>query len=276
MAGESRVARLIGDGDMTGGGLPLPVVFTAVTEDLLDNGEAGFNSLLRTIRKSIAIKEARILGGAWRTWEDFARDVIAQMCDAGVLAEGEGIDGLSSWHISDGFEPGKWHNVIPGPDIGFTAWGREARVQHEANSGLLMALREAKARYPDASKSALWFVTAAEDDLDDLLAASRKEGNRKARKKEWIPPGQRPPRPTAHELAAEKYALDGIVHRTQRVVNPFIDGVRPCPKCNLLKRPEDFSVYWESGHNNEYFLRGTCKECERNHKRDLKEKKRGS
>src|SRR5712692_7575808 len=92
-----------------GGGLPLPLLFGALLEDLLDNGPASSGRLTKITSDVLAAKTAK-LAETWRgSWEWLTDDAMQQLRSRG-LAEVNG-DGL--WHLGDKFEPGKRLEVIP-------------------------------------------------------------------------------------------------------------------------------------------------------------------
>lgn len=177
MADAQRVLRLIGDGSpSSGGGLPLPDAFTAITEHILDEGPADLGTLTRVIREALHYKEKRILQTAWRSWIDFTRDVTEQLRDAGVL------DGNSdTYRIAAGYVPGRRHVVIPQKDIGFTAREEKDRQRREADAVFRTELRALITRRQQVpvgadTERAISFVSRAVDALADSDSRSRPPG----------------------------------------------------------------------------------------------------
>lgn len=162
MTDESqRLVRLIGNG-ATGGGLPLPVAFGAVVQELLDNGPADRETLTELVRDALAYKEKRILSAAWRTWEDFTRDILGQLCSAGVI---EQVGNSSFYHLPRWFVPGQRYMVIPVKDIGITVWDKEVRAQRERNAALRLEVRRLLTQYERADPTALKYLADADEAL---------------------------------------------------------------------------------------------------------------
>lgn len=143
---NTRVVRLVGNGDTTGGGLPLPVAFGAVVQELLDNGPASFRDLVAVVTASMSLKEARILGreSAWCTWDDFTRDILSQL--SGV--DGDAVRVITrvitclgdTYCLAPGFMSGV-HLVIRSPKVYFTVWDKETRLEEEKRTRSLMNAR---------------------------------------------------------------------------------------------------------------------------------------
>lgn len=135
--------RLVGDGDTTGGGLPLPVAFEAVVQELLDCGTASFSELTAVVTAKMSFKEARILGkeGAWRTWEDFTRDILSQLSGMDDDAVPVLASAGNAYRLAPGFTPGARYRAIKSPEVYFTVWDEKTRLEEEKRTRSLMNAR---------------------------------------------------------------------------------------------------------------------------------------
>lgn len=279
MAGESRVARLIGDGNVTGGGLPLPVAFTAVTEFLLDNGEASFMSLSDVVRTALAFKEKRVLSTAWRSWDDFTRDILAQLSDTRVITECDGADGYMAYRVRKDFVPGRRHVVIPSAGIGFVAREKDDRDMMNTNTALLAALRtglvpltDARDRHLDGDpvalallETAVGCVTDAVDVLKKATSTGFGDPHRKRSHKPRQLKGVEKPavKPSAEELAERKYGFAGAPPSKRVKASSHFggDGLRACTMCHVRQLPSAFRVTWD-GRVGDWFLPAWCMKCD--------------
>ena len=154
MSDKFRLVRLVGDGDTSGGGLPLPDAFTAVLQELLDNGPGNDETMVKVIRNALSYKEKRVLV-TWTTWEDFARDVLAQLQEAGFIEPT-----LGKWYLGTRFVLRERMVVIPEKNIGVIIYPPEERKQLNAVTKVKLELRRTEAR------TAAWLTDAG---LDDTL-----------------------------------------------------------------------------------------------------------
>ena len=121
-----RLHRLTG-GDR-GGGLPLPLLFTAILEELLDRGGATTARINEITEGALDFKAATVYM-TWPSFEALAADVLEQMEHRKIITQEEG-----TWHLGPAFMPGEFIEVIPGGKgrkrDGTTVWDkgeREAR-----------------------------------------------------------------------------------------------------------------------------------------------------
>jgi len=260
MSDAFRLVRLVGNGDASGGGLPLPDAFAAVLQELLDHGPAAGGHLTGVTNAALSYKHARVTA-TWKTWDDFTADILAQLADAGLVTERDG-----KWMLTGKFTPGKRHVIIPSANIGVTVRTQADRTRLNAMSRAMIDAKAAESRLDqlDEESPAVQGIRMLLRKAVQMLEVEL--GDR------IPPPSARErgplPRPTARELAREKYGLDG--NRPASVqTNVFgQDGLRRCVRCGKLRPPEDYQVYWESGHNHSYFLRGACESCERERSRN--------
>jgi hypothetical protein len=265
---EQRVMWLIGGG---GGGLPLPLAFSAVVEEILDHDYASFERLEKVLSDALAFKEDRVLASPFRTWTGFTRGIVEQLEEVGVLQELNG-----AYFLDKGFVPGARITTIPGTDVWFQVWTGEQRQQREQAERVLMDFRLVVAEFkrfdryaPEGQSetlaSALKLARAAEKLVaqgERLLSEGREVGSL------GLPPprerlrpvnGHLSSKPTSRELAVSKYGL-GDVFQLVKGTRFGIDGKRPCNKCGKGRLPEDYEVYTD-GKARSWFLRGTCRVC---------------
>jgi len=253
MSDAFRLVRLVGNGDASGGGLPLQDAFTAVLQELLDHGPAAAGHLTGVTSAALSYKHARVTA-TWKTWDDFTADILAQLADAGLVTENEG-----KWMLTGKFTPGRRHVIIPSVNIGVTVRRQAERTRINALSRMMIDTKAVESRLAQLDEDSLAIqgirmhlrnaVQMLEVELGDRIppASARQRGPA--------------PRPTSRELARDKYGLDGTVPSSR--ANVFgADGMRRCVRCGQLRTPEEYQVYWESGHNHAYFLRGACVHCE--------------
>lgn len=131
-----REMALAGD-DTRGGGLPLPLVFSAVVQRLLDTGPANTEQLQETVTASLKFKEDRVVQ-VWRSWPRFTRAILDQLADDEVIEHvGEGW-----WRLRAGFTPGKRYAVMGEWGMSITVYDRETRAMHEEHAKVRLLARE--------------------------------------------------------------------------------------------------------------------------------------
>jgi hypothetical protein len=143
MALDERTVRemtLAGDGTM-GGGLPLPIVFTAVVQDLLDNGPADMARLREVITASLSIKEERVFE-IWGTWERFTRAVLDQLTDDEVIVKNNKVSVYvnDTWSLPSDFKTAHRYPVMGKWNMGVTVYKHEDRRlrDHRAQAKMLV------------------------------------------------------------------------------------------------------------------------------------------
>jgi hypothetical protein len=202
---SDEIVRLIGDGDRaSGGSVPLPDAFIAVTEELLDNGPATFKTLNGIVSDVLAYKETRILACAWRTWEDFTQDILTRLTAINVIEKNR----FGLWEVTDEFVPGRRYEAFPGrSSIGFTARDKATREVWNDNSGALLKLRpiltEIRERYPKANPQAVKYLMDAEEILRDDLEMRKIEEHKINRRDRKIHTGIRRGDPQWRQLTGQ-------------------------------------------------------------------------
>lgn len=172
---SDEILRLIGDGDRaSGGAIPLPDAFTAVVQELLDNGDTAFETLNERIIDVLAYKEARIMATSWRAWEDFTRDILKRLIAINVVELRR-----NRYVLTESFTPGKRYEAFPGTsDIGFTVYSREVREKRNDNSKLLLevnVLLSKLSRFPYADAEAVRLINEAQKILSGQLVVDKRE-----------------------------------------------------------------------------------------------------
>lgn len=264
MSDTFRLVRLVGDGDASGGGLPLPDAFTAVLQELLDHGPATSSALTELMIDTLSFKTKRVMA-TWKTWPDFTADILDQLADAKLITWAEDDSAIPErrWTLTEKFTPGVRQVIIPEAGIGVIVRRQEERARLNALSRALVDARALESRVSQlraSSEHVEWaqlYLGKAVNALESELALRPVKPARGRPRKDSLPP-----RPTPEELAREKYGLGGTVPGPL-VRNVFReDGTRLCGRCGEPRTPDQYSVYWESGHNHAYFLRGACRICE--------------
>lgn len=141
---NARLDRLAGSGEGWGGGLPLPLLFAAILNEILDYGPASHERLTEIASTTLAFKTSQVMS-TWKSWDEFTRDVLDQMEAQGILTS----DGYT-WTPGDGLVTDTYLEVIPSrkwkgrkyPSDGVTVWekeerdrrNRESHAEHEATS----------------------------------------------------------------------------------------------------------------------------------------------
>lgn len=262
MTAWDRLVRLIGTGDGdSGGGLPLPDAFSAIVTELMDHGAMSFESLAGLMKSVMSFKEKRVLS-IWITWEEFTRDITDQLRDMNLVTESGG-----KYSLMPGFVSGQRYVVIPEADIGITVWDSRTRAERDANTMMRQEIRKMMSdrRFARADSTAHLHLRDAESLLTEALTGKKEKRVLHVA----LPPEQRPPLPTAEELAHQKYGWGGgsVARSTPMRTRFGEDGLRPCKWCKIRKPPSAFEVYWEGNHNNAYYLSVSCDECRANGRR---------
>ncbi len=261
MAADQRLARLLGDGRQ-GGGVPLPDAFVAVVQALLDDGPKTTPELTFLLSTVMGYKSARVMA-VWRDWGEFALDILAQLEESGAIITVAGL-----WFITKGFPTRERHIVIPSAGIGIVAYSRREREQRSAMARARLDVRRVAAALREAGVD--------DPELHQLLALAATrldtEEEEKPRESGRLPP--RLPRPTAQDLARERYGLGGGPVITGG--HPFgEDGKRACSKCAKRKAPEEFFTYWDGAKaGGEWYLRASCTVCWKARVKDSRAKKK--
>ena len=133
-----RLNRLAGSGRGSGGGLPLPALFAAMLNEVLDNAPVGTERMTKIASSVLGFKQQAVFA-TWPTWEALTADVLAQMESRKVVQrEGE------SWVKGPRLVTGQRIEIIPArPDVGsksdgVTVWTKDVR---EARSSADHAIR---------------------------------------------------------------------------------------------------------------------------------------
>lgn len=129
--------RLAGDGDRAvGGAIPLPDAFTAVLEELMDEGHATTATLHERIRDVMKYSEQNIMTAAWRSWEQFSGDILICLSEDMHLVR----ENLGQWELTREFVP-DYPFTLPGlPKVIVIGRPKNRRQQREHNSLVLQAL----------------------------------------------------------------------------------------------------------------------------------------
>jgi len=259
MLDEQRVMWLIGGGS----GLPLPLAFSTVVEEIIDHDFASTEQLVKAVSGALAFKEDRVLASPFRTWGGFTEGVVRQLESIGVV---QNLGGW--WFTGEQFEAGTRIVAIPSTDVWFTVREKGERERLDRAERMLMDTRVILAefqrfsRYPqEEGTRALEKLRQAERltvEAEQILLGVRPYPG--AGMPPQQPRGLLEGRPTAVELAAEKYGLGGGTPGRSTVVSFGPDGKRPCSQCHHSRRPEDFDVYTD-GRGKNWFLRGVCRGC---------------
>jgi hypothetical protein len=262
MLDEQRVMWLIGGG---GSGLPLPLAFSTVIETVIDNDYASMGQLVKALSDALGFKEDRVLASPFRTWEGFTEGIVGQLESVGVLQNLGGRYFINP----EGFQSGVRITAIPNTSVWFIAREKEDRERVDRAERMLMdvraVLQEFKrfARYPEGD---LGKVQQAERLLAEqeraLVAARAVTGTTGLPEQRTRADGRvvHVDRPSARELAAQKYGLGGGVPVGSTTVPFGPDGKRLCSRCRQGRIPEDYDVYTD-GKGKGWFLRGVCRGC---------------
>lgn len=167
-----RLNRLAGSGRGSGGGLPLPGLFAAMLNEVLDNAPVSDERMTEIASSALSFKEQAVFV-TWPSWEAFTADVLAQMESRKVIQR----DG-ESWIAGPKLVTGQRIEIIPArPDIGSnsdgaTVWTREVR---EARSSADHAIRTFGELDAEVAQRGSRRVTTARKEL--ILESMRQLGD---------------------------------------------------------------------------------------------------
>lgn len=136
-----RLDRLAGSGKGWGGGLPLPLLFAAILNELLDHGPANDERLVEIASSTLEFKTNQVMSTWPSGWASFTSDVLAQMESSRMIRRDE-----SGWVTGEDFLTGHPLTIIPArrgsKADGVTVWEAEERdalsradhIEHEVTS----------------------------------------------------------------------------------------------------------------------------------------------
>src|SRR5215510_13145007 len=104
---ERRLDKLAGNGQGSGGGLPLPDLFAALLNEVLDAAPVTQERMTEIASSSLSFKEQAVFA-TWPSWEAFAADVVAQVESRGIISRDE--DG---WTAGPNLVTGRRMEIIP-------------------------------------------------------------------------------------------------------------------------------------------------------------------
>jgi hypothetical protein len=115
-AERERLDRLAGSGHGWGGGLPLPLLFAAMLNELLDKGSATTERMVAIAADKLAFKAAQIKTNQVQSedhdgkpdWQAFTADVLDQMAEHGIIRQKDGL-----WATGPQFALGQPLVIIP-------------------------------------------------------------------------------------------------------------------------------------------------------------------
>ena len=144
---RERLGRLAGTGEGSGGGLPLPDLFSAILNEMLDNGPASTEHLTEITAITLKGKSNNVTS-TWGSWDAFADDLLKQMSSMEIITRNG--DGL--WHLDrEGkFAAGVPLTIIPEGD-GRKADGVVVWEQTDREAGNRRAFLEAEGRIQRSS-----------------------------------------------------------------------------------------------------------------------------
>jgi hypothetical protein len=124
--GEGRLGRLAGTGEGSGGGLPLPDLFSAILNELLDNGPADSRHLTGISASVLEYKSNNVMT-TWGSWEALTADALEQLESREIIRS----DGDDLWRLSEDLPLGTPVVIIPAGKgrkaDSVTIWPREER-----------------------------------------------------------------------------------------------------------------------------------------------------
>lgn len=169
---EQRINRLVGDGKLSGAGaLPTPDAFRGAMEEILDNGKATYQEIVKRITDEMHSKERRVIG-IWGSWESLADDVLSQLIDRKLIRpEHDPDDDLTRdrpwmtgmyWLLGEQVTTRKSYDVITAREV------RRATGNPEA-AALKVILFDAETRYErDRDARALTAIRKLRNELERL------------------------------------------------------------------------------------------------------------
>lgn len=169
---NKRLNRLAGSGQGSGGGLPLPGLFAAMLNEVLDNAPVSTDRMTEIASSVLAFKQQAVFA-TWPTWEALAADVLAQL-ESRKIIERDG----ESWIQGPKLLTGQRIEIIPArPGVGsksdgVTVWTKEAR---DARSSADHAIRTFGALDAEVAQRGSRRVTTARKEL--ILESMRQLGD---------------------------------------------------------------------------------------------------
>lgn len=169
---EQRITRLVGDGKLSGAGaLPIPDAFRGTMEEILDNGKATYQEIVKRITDEMHSKEKRVFG-IFGSWESLTDDVLAQLLSHKLIRpEHDPDEDLSKdqswmkgmfWLLGEQVVTQKHYDVITKSEV------RKATGNPDATAFRVM-LFDAEARYErDRDAKALTAVRKLSNELERL------------------------------------------------------------------------------------------------------------
>src|ERR1700733_8539269 len=126
---ERRLDRLAGSGQGSGGGLPLPDLFSALLNEVLDSGPVTTGRMTEIASSVLSFKQQAVFA-TWPSWEALTKDVTAQIESRGIITRED-----AGWPAGPNLLTGRRLEIIPArpgkgskPD-GVTVWTRAEREQ---------------------------------------------------------------------------------------------------------------------------------------------------
>lgn len=129
---ERRLDRLAGSGQGSGGGLPLPDLFSALLNEILDSAPVTTERMTEIASSVLSFKEQAVFA-TWPSWEALTEDVLQQIESRSIISREE-----AGWTTGPNLVTGRRLEIIPArprkgskPD-GVTVWTRAEREQRSS------------------------------------------------------------------------------------------------------------------------------------------------
>ena len=129
---ERRLDRLAGSGQGSGGGLPLPDLFSALLNEVLDSAPVTTRRMTQIASSVLSFKEQAVFA-TWPSWEALTADVLSQMESRRIISRED-----VGWTPGPNLATGRRVEIIPArpgkgskPD-GVTVWTRAEREQRSS------------------------------------------------------------------------------------------------------------------------------------------------
>ena len=167
-----RLNRLAGSGRGSGGGLPLPALFSAMLNEVLDSAPVSTERMTEITSSVLGFKQQAVFA-TWPAWEALADDALAQMESRKVIQNDDG-----SWTKGTKLVTGQRIEIIPArPEVGsksdgVTVWTKEVR---EARSSADHAIRTFGEQDTEVAQRGSRRVTTARKEL--ILESIRQLGD---------------------------------------------------------------------------------------------------
>lgn len=169
---ERRLDRLAGSGQGSGGGLPLPDLFSALLNEVLDSAPVTTERMTEIAASVLSFKEQAV-SATWSSWDALTADVLAQMESRRIISrEADG------WTVGPNLVTGRLLEIIPArpgkgskPD-GVTVWTRAEREQRSSAHHAIRTFGELDAEIAQRGSRR---VTTARKDL--ILESIRQLGD---------------------------------------------------------------------------------------------------